>query len=110
MDAFLDLITAFGTNTTVIAIIAFLAWAVPKLVKSINSINSRLDIMEKTLITVGKTALQLKIVNERMPILERAKAYEIYKSEPFNGNGAVEQLYKEEVEPFLADAFNHEHH
>lgn len=103
-----SIINAFGVPAVMVSLLAFLAFYIPRVEARLKAGDKKFEMLEKNIMTIGKTALRLEIVNENIPLLERAKAYEIYVND-FKGNGAIKQYYEEKIEPYLTDLFD-EHH
>lgn len=103
-----ELILLFGTPTAVIALVAYSIWHYKSIEDRLKIGDSKFNSIEKNMMIIGRTALRLEIVNDKIPMLERGRAYEQYVRD-FEGNGSICKYYEKEVEPYLAEEY-HQHH
>ena len=102
-----ELILLFGTSTSVIMMVVYSIWHFRSIEERLKVGDDKFNSIEKNMMIIGRTALRLEIVNDKIPMLERGRAYEQYVRD-FEGNGSICKYYEKEIEPHLAEEY-HEH-
>lgn len=105
MNYIADLVNQFGTGPVVIALIGASAWYANRTEKRLKDGDEKFKLIERNMMVIGRVALRLEIVNEKMPLQERVRAYEQYVND-FQGNGAITEYYEKKIKPKLANEFD----
>lgn len=99
-----DIVSQFGTGPVVVALIGAAAWYAHRTEKRLEEGDKKFQMLEKNMMIIGRVALRLEIVNEKIPLQERVHAYEQYVND-FNGNGYITEYYNSKIKPKLNKEF-----
>lgn len=104
MEYITSLITAFGTPTVVIVLLSHYLWYIKQTESRLKEGDGKFNSLEKNMMIIGRSALRLEIVNDKLPLNERVRAYNQYTDE-FHGNGYMHEYYEVEIKPLLKEEF-----
>lgn len=129
LDYILDIINLLGTSTYVFFLTLALLWFIRQSTKQWKEHKTLHDdekkrweehmklhdeetkktsVVEEVLMIVGSSSLRQEIVNDKIPLLERDKAFRYYE-EVFHGNGSIKEFHRINILPKLAEEFSKGH-